>query len=148
MGKPGFPVAAVERGRRVIVGLDSSIEVGAVSFIVDIPDSAEESWYCGQIIVGVKESAFEPSSPFRHCAELCNVTSSQDLDSQPIHCLYSEGGPDHRLTYLSLQLSLIAVFLKFDYVHSFSFLEKSCGTYYVPAEFRTAISWFDEKAGE
>ena len=125
VGELGFHVAAAERGRRVIVGLDSLMEVGdhdfthfsvipSVTFILDIPDSVEESWYRGQIIVCVKESAFEPSSPFRHCAELCNVVSSQGLDSQPILCLYSDGGPDHRLTYLSVQLTLIAVFLKFD----------------------------------
>ena len=62
----------------------------------------------------MKVSAFEPANPFRHCAELCYVVSSQGLDSQPILCLYSDGGPDHRLTYLSVQLSLITVFLKFD----------------------------------
>ena len=28
--------------------------------------------------------------------------------------LYTEGGPDHRLTYLSVQLSLISLFLKLD----------------------------------
>ena len=44
--------------------------IPSVTFILDIPDSVEESWYRGQIVVCVKESAFEPSSPFRHCAEL------------------------------------------------------------------------------
>ena len=28
--------------------------------------------------------------------------------------LYTDGGPDHRLTYLSVQLSLISLFLKLD----------------------------------
>ena len=28
--------------------------------------------------------------------------------------LYSDGGPNHRLTYVSVQLSLIALFLNFD----------------------------------
>ena len=28
--------------------------------------------------------------------------------------IYSDGGPDHRLTYVSVQLSLIALFLNLD----------------------------------
>ena len=125
VGEPGFPVAAAERGRRVIVGLDSSMEVGdhdfthfsvipSVSFVLDIPEAVEESWYRGQVMVSVKESAFEPSSPICHCTELCNVLTSKGLDSQPMLCLYSDGGPDHRLTYLSVQLSLIGIFLTLD----------------------------------
>ena len=33
---------------------------------------------------------------------------------QPILFVYSDGGPDHRLTYLSVQVELISRFLKFD----------------------------------
>ena len=66
------------------------------------------------MVVGLKESAFEPSSPVRHCVELANVLSSRNLQSQPILFLYSDGGPDHRLTYLSVQVALISLFLKFD----------------------------------
>ena len=125
VGEPGFPVAAVERGRRVIVGLDSSMPVGdhdftrfsitpSVCFILQIPDVVEESWYRGQVLVGIKESAFEPSSPLRHSTELSNILISKHLDTEPILFLYTDGGPDHRLTYLSVQLSLIALFLKLD----------------------------------
>ena len=49
VGEPGFPVAAAERGRRVMVGLDSSFQVGdhdftrhsiipSVCFLVNIPE--------------------------------------------------------------------------------------------------------------
>ena len=123
--EPNFPVAAVERGRRVIVGLNSSMEVGdhdftrfsvipSVCFIVDIPDVVDESWYGGQVVVGVKDSAFEASSPIRHSTELCNIMTSKSLDTKPILFLYTDGGPDHRLTFLSVQLSLIACFLRLD----------------------------------
>ena len=86
VGEPGFPVAAAERGRRVMVGHDSSFQVGdhyftrhsiipLACFLVDIPEEVESTWYSGQVVVGLKESAFEPSSPVRHCVELANVLS-------------------------------------------------------------------------
>ena len=125
MGGPGFPVAAAERGRKVIVGLNSSLQVGdhdftrfgiipSVCFLVDIPETVESSWYTGQVVVGLKESCFEPSSPVRHCAELHSILSSRNLHSKPILFIYSDGGPDHRLTYLSVQVALITLFLELD----------------------------------
>ena len=74
MGEPGFPVAAAERGRRVLVSHDATFEVGdhdftrmsivpSVCFIIDIPESVESSWYSGNVSVGLKETIFEPSSP-------------------------------------------------------------------------------------
>lgn len=53
VGEPGFPVAVIERGRRVIVSLNSSMQVGdhdftrfsvtpSVCFIVEIPDVVED----------------------------------------------------------------------------------------------------------
>ena len=65
------------------------------------------------MVVGLKEIAFEPSSPVRHCVELANVHSSRNLQSQHILFLYSDGGPDHILTYLSVQVAL-TLFLNFD----------------------------------
>ena len=113
VGEPGFPVAALERGRKVIVGLNSFFQVGdhdytrfsiipSVCFLVDIPETVESSWYTGQVVVGLKEGCFEPSSPVRHCAELRSILSSRNLHSKPILFIYSDGGPDHRLTYLSV----------------------------------------------
>ena len=54
VGEPGFPVAAAERGRRVMVGLDSSFQVGdhdftlhsiipSVCFLIDIPEEVEST---------------------------------------------------------------------------------------------------------
>ena len=36
------------------------------------------------------------------------------LETKPMLLIYTDGGPDHRLTYLSVQLSLIALFLQLD----------------------------------
>ena len=63
VGEPGFPVAAAERGRKVIVRAGTTFEVGDhdftkfnivpfVALIVDIPNDIHESWYQGQVMVG------------------------------------------------------------------------------------------------
>ena len=121
VGEPGYPVAVAERGRRVIVSLEEQFEVGdhdftrfsiipSVIFSIDIPDSIEGSWYHGQVCVALKEAAFQPSSPMRHCTEL-NSWLTTRIGNRSALLLYTDGGPDHRLTYLSVQLSLIALFL-------------------------------------
>ncbi len=60
-----------------------------------------------------KEGAFEPSSPVRHSAELCTILQARSPE-KPILFLYSDGGPDHRVTYCSVKMSLIALFRKMD----------------------------------
>ena len=67
----------------------------------------------GSVFVGAKDITFEPSSPFRHMAELHSVLQSHSF-SKPVLFIYSDGGPDHRLTYVNVQLSLICLFLKFN----------------------------------
>ena len=81
VGEPSFPVSAVERWKRVAVGLSQTLEVGdydstkfslspSVSLDVDIPENIEGSFYYGQVHIGLKENVFEPSSALRHAAEL------------------------------------------------------------------------------
>ena len=122
VGEPSCPVAAVERGRRVIVRTDQSFQVSdhdfskisvtpSVALDVNIPESIEGSFYDGQVSVGVKEHCFEPSSPIRHVTELYNIIKDSKNDKEII-CMYTDGGPDHRVTYISVQISLIALFLK------------------------------------
>lgn len=71
-----------------------------------------------------KNSAFESSSPIQHAMELTALVQNK-LSTMLI--LYSDGRPDHRLTYyMSMKLSLISFFvnLNLDYLcagpyHSF-----------------------------
>ena len=62
VGHPGSPVAAAERGRQALVHSSSSFQVGdhdftnmsitpSVSFVVDIPENINESWYDGLVHV-------------------------------------------------------------------------------------------------
>ena len=66
---PSTPVAATDRGRRVLVGSGATFEVAnldftkfgiipSVIFIVNIPEDVKESWYDGRVIVGMKEAIF------------------------------------------------------------------------------------------
>lgn len=125
VGEPAMPVAAVERGRRVVTidGLRYSVAdhdftkfsvVPSVKMVVEIPDSTEGSFYRGQVYVGTKDCVFEPSSPLRHATELITVLESENITSKPILLLYTDGGPDHRCTYLSVKLSLLCIFIIHD----------------------------------
>ncbi len=109
VGEPGFPVAAAERGRRVIVSSGTTFEVGdhdftkfsiipSVVLLIDIPERIEDSWYRGQVAVGFKDAAFESSSPIRHATELCSILKSKEEYQKPVLFVYSDGGPDHRVT--------------------------------------------------
>ena len=49
--------------------------------------------------MGLKDAAFEQSSPICHMAELCEILKKSDVPFAPILFLYTDGGPNHRLTY-------------------------------------------------
>ena len=123
VGEPGYPVAAVDRGKAVLVGLKEKFVVGdhdftrfsitpSVNFVVDVPESIEESFYHGRVHVGLKTSAFQPSSLIQRACELRNILQMRDV--QPILLLYTDGGPDHRPTFISAQLALLSLFLDLD----------------------------------
>ena len=71
---------------------------------IDLPEEISDSWYCGRVIVSLKETVFEPSSPFRHACELHQVLKSLSLDKRVLF-VCSDGGPDHWLNYVTVQLS-------------------------------------------
>ena len=75
-----------------------------VAFVLDIPDDIKGSWYTGDVYVGIKNTV---------ACELYNILMSLS-QRQNILFLYTDGGPDHRLTYLSVQISLFCLFLKLD----------------------------------
>ncbi len=125
VGEPGNPVAAVDRGRRVITanGVKFAVSdhdftkwsvVPSVTMLLDIPEDIEGSFYRGEVWVGVKDIVLEPSSPLRHAAELVQNLERAGCD-KPVLLLYTDSGPDHRCTYLSVQLTLLSVFLQRNY---------------------------------
>jgi hypothetical protein len=87
--------------------------IPSVVLLADIKIEISGSWYVRQVFVLFKDGAFEPSSPIRHATKLVNILENEAID-RPVLFLYSDGGPDHRVMYLSVKLSLIALFLKRD----------------------------------
>ena len=122
MTEPSCPVAAAEHGRQVIVHSRSAFQVAdydftkfsiipSVGFDVDISDSIAGSWYDGNVHVLYKDGIFEPSSPIRHASEFASLLESKSV-THPVLFLYSDGGPDHRVTYTSVKLAFIALYLE------------------------------------
>ena len=84
VGEPNHPVAAVERGKAVLVSLDKAFTVSdhdftrfslipSVALLVDVPSSPVESFHRGQVCIGLKDLALEPSSALRHATEFSKV---------------------------------------------------------------------------
>ena len=65
------------------------------------------------MFIGLKDAAFEHSTPLRHASEIYNILQSVSFNKTVLF-IYSDGGCDHRLTFISVQLSLICLFLKLD----------------------------------
>ncbi|XP_072024864.1 LOW QUALITY PROTEIN: uncharacterized protein [Amphiura filiformis] len=118
VGEPGLPMAAVARGKQVIVGINQSFKVGdhdftkvslvpSVTLIHEIPETIDGSFYRGQPFCCLKFMPTQPSTPIRHIAEISKL---MDTHNPPIQLFYSDGGPDHNVSFLSVQISLIAYF--------------------------------------
>ena len=81
--------------------------------MIKIPETVEGSWYEGEVHVGYKDAVFQPSSAVRHATEVHSILTSK-IGNKSILFVYTDGGPDHRLTFFSVQLSLVALFLNLD----------------------------------
>lgn len=58
----------------------------------------------------LKDGILEPSSALRHCTKLLHALEFTNSHPNPILCLYTDGGPDHRTNFLSVQVALIGLF--------------------------------------
>ena len=92
--------------------------IPSVTFILDIPGDPADSFFNGRVFVTCKDKIFEQSSPFRHGAELGRILDNHfcadGVLEQKLLLLYTDGGPDHRVTYGSVQVSLICLFVQYD----------------------------------
>lgn len=88
----------------------------SVIFLCKIPKKITESFYDGDVYVSYKNTVFEPSSAIRHCTEFFITLNKHFLDEiPPIICIYTDGGPDHRTTYGSVQIALLCLFIRGDF---------------------------------
>ncbi|KAK3097052.1 hypothetical protein FSP39_005923 [Pinctada imbricata] len=151
IGEPGCPVSSGVRSQnRALVpnsvklaALDHDFHIhGAVPsvlFHVDIPENPSDSFYHGTVHVTVKDKVFNPSSALRHAVESSSIlrfagsSDGVDLDL-PILFTYTDGGPDHRTTYWSVQLSYIILFVALNLDLLVAARTAPCQSYNNPAE--------------
>ena len=129
VGEPGKPQATGVRGHNrslapvsglILSALDYDFHLAgiipSVVFVFDVPSSPLDSFFNGNVFVTSKQKIFEPSSPFRHGAEFLRILEDHLYRQAELRgkvlLLYTDGGPDHRLTYGSVQISLLCLFLR------------------------------------
>ncbi|XP_071122564.1 uncharacterized protein [Mytilus edulis] len=125
IGEPHQYVSTGVRGKKSLVPTGSTLSAldhdvsskgsitPSVSLNVQIPEEKGGSFYQGKVNVTYKDSIFQASSPWRHAAEMQrNLLFAEEVS--PVLMLFSDGGPDHRITYHSVKLSLIILFKNLD----------------------------------
>ena len=83
--------------------------------MVQILQSSLDSFFSGQVYVVNKNKVTQPSSALRHSAELSkNVLQEYCAtgSNKSVLVVMSDGGPDHRLSYGSVQVALLALFIR------------------------------------
>ena len=123
VGPPFVPISATQRHHNRSLGCGEASDhdfhvtglVPSVIFEIEIPDDPQDTFYKGQPHVLLKDKIFEPSSALRHSAETVKVLRGQDrLSVKPVLVQYTDGGPDHRTTYQSVQMAQVATFVTLD----------------------------------
>jgi hypothetical protein len=125
IGEPDRQALATERSRPTIhpiegtghmtlfaggdhdAGSSRDNAVPTVTLISDIPEDASESFYRGQVYVAVKSSIMQPSTVVRAHAELSKLLIREKDAKQSIGIMLTDGGPEHNLNFISVQIALI-----------------------------------------
>ena len=79
-----------------------------------MPKIETDSFYSGQAVVTNKDKVTQPSNAFRHATEVTSLIKSLHSPTQPIVALISDGGPDHHVTFSSIQVAALTVFCALD----------------------------------
>ena len=123
VGEPNYPISAVTLGKRVLVAHGQSLQasdhdfskislVPTVVLIHEIPNSIDESFYHGIPYLYLKIHATEPSSAIRNAKEIADALIEKCEEKEiipPMLTIYTDGGPQHRSNFLSVQIALIAL---------------------------------------
>ena len=69
--------------------------VPSVALVVETPDTVSQSIYCHQVVLTLKDGAFQPSSAVRHCVEVFSALKQHGYNSIPcpVLALYTGSGP-------------------------------------------------------
>ena len=91
--------------------------VPSVAFFIDVPDNASDSFFRGATFVTNKDKVTQPSCALRHSAEMSSlIRLNYDgmVASKPVLVIVSDGGPDHRVTFGSVQVASLSLFCSLD----------------------------------
>ena len=77
--------------------------------ICDVPESIDDSFYRGVVNIKLKEGVFQPSSTTRSTLELVQTMRENEFANfdTPNVYMITDGGPEHRLTFESVKISLM-----------------------------------------
>jgi hypothetical protein len=132
LGEPGRPVGTGVRAHskslttantQTLLALDHDFHIHgvipSVCLVGQIPESSSDSFYHGQAFVTVKNKVFQPSNAARHGTEVRDImrhlySTDGVISDKPILLCYTDGGPDHRTTYASVQFASLALFILLD----------------------------------
>ena len=128
VGEPDCPISTGVRGhnRSLVVGsslqqikaLDHDFHlagvVPSVAFFLNIPKQGRDSFYSGSVVVTLKDKVLQLSHALRHSVELSNIVKNKGDNTKQVVLLISDGGLDHRLTFLSVKVAMIALFRSLD----------------------------------
>jgi len=96
--------------------------IASATLRCNIPDEVSGSFFIGdddgvgQIFVTIRDAIFDPSNVFDHCAQLIDTLRRKGLNPTVL-VLQTDGGPDHSMKRVAVQLALIATFKELDIDH-------------------------------
>ena len=93
--------------------------VPSVAFFIDVPEDLSDSFFRGRTFVTNKDKVTQASHALRHSTELTDLIRthfSEDglASANPIAVVVSDGGPDHLVTFGSVQVACISMFRALD----------------------------------
>ena len=113
----------MRRQRRVLGGMDSlacdhdhiPMHITPSVVLKMVPHCNElASFYGGKPFVMLKDAIFEISSPSCHMCEMSATIEAEDQEL-PVQLIYTNGGGDHRTTFISVQMAYLAHWLTNDF---------------------------------
>ena len=68
------------------------------------------------VFVCLKDNVTQPSSALHHSTELASLVKANygEATEKNVMVMVSDGGPDHRITFVSVQVALICLFMTLD----------------------------------
>lgn len=134
VGEPACPVSTGVRGHKSslvplngpqVLALDHNFHlhgiVPSVDFVIDVPEDPLDTFFRGHAFVTSKDKVSQPSNALSHSTEMTSLIRTHFSDNglsctQPMAIVVSDGGPDHRVTFGSVQVHVasLALFLALD----------------------------------